>query len=127
MGAQLKKIARRAVRDVEALERILLSRQELNTTGERVRTALNGNTQSGMRRRAKKAIALAASRIKPEVVTKTISHPKLLGRFAYTATTPFDVIPVQTIKCTVPFKAPPVASVALQFARALGDSRRKTA
>lgn len=60
MGAQARKILRAATRMSEALDRIMVSGQELNTTGERVRTALAGNTGSGLRRRAKQAIARAA-------------------------------------------------------------------
>lgn len=127
MGAQIRKIQRAAVRDVEALERILVSKQELNTTGERVRTALRGNTQSGMRRRAKKAIAMAEAGYKSVDTVKVIRHAVGLrpaDAFAEDGEPHAEVVyREQTIKFASKFQRVPVASVAMEFAKAEGAAR----
>jgi hypothetical protein len=63
---------RRQTRDLEAVHIALLAETEPNTKNTRM--ALAGNTGSGLRRRAKRAIARAGQLFKPEATVKVIQH-----------------------------------------------------
>lgn len=99
-------IKRAQERTLDAVELLLLAEHEPKTNNTRL--ALAGNTGSGLRRRARRAIETARARFKPEQVVKTIQHKDGSA---------------QTIVSFSQFKAPSVANIALYAAQRMKDMR----
>lgn len=93
-------------RDLEAVHIALLAETEPNTKNTRM--ALAGNTGSGIRRRAARAIARAGQLFKPEQLVKVIQHKD--GR-------------AQTITTFTKFEKPEVHTIALYIAQKLKNDR----
>lgn len=131
-------LIRRQTRDLEAVHIALLAETEPNTKNTRL--ALAGNTGSGLRRRAKRAIARAGQLFKAEESVKVIQHVdpcvKLLLSLEEDGVLTDDersmlegfrasgnMSTPQTIKSFTKFVAPPVHNIALYMAQKLKHDR----